>query len=658
MRDDRTLSVKLVMIETMEQRRLLAGEPWGALPQLIRQDTAAELFPGATGAGTSIAIIDTGVDYNQPALGGGFGPGYKVVAGHDFVDGDEDPMDTFGHGTNVAGVIGASPFVFDEHRFQGIAPGANLIALRVDAADDPVPPQRIQAALQWVIGHRAEYNIVAVNISFGEGHYSGGQYSLYSPELRDLHNSGVVVCAASGNDGVYEPYGIQYPAADPSVFSVGAVDSFDRITEYSARGANLDFLAPGDSVATTTAGPLDYDYVSGTSFASPATAGAVALIRQVNPDLNAAETQDLLRISGIDNLDGDNEFGSVTHETFPRLDLTAALRVATAWKVGPWSSSGQLGATTEATMAYDGAGVLHTAYYDPAAQTLMYAVRLHNRALSVAQPIDVSGDNVGQYLSLAIDALGRPAVSYFDGTTGDLKYANFNGSSWDSQTIDSRGSVGLYSSLAFQSDGHAIISYYNKSKGDLRIAEQTDSGWSIMTLDGAGDVGRSTSLAIDSATGDVAIAYEHSSLGALKVATRTGNTWGLAAVDQQTRGVSFISVAFDQRHLPAVSYYNAGPADLKYAASDGTQWQTYTLAKKGAQGLYSRLTFSGGKANIFYYNRRNDMLVWLSGAPGEWTATPLISDGGKYVSLAADGAGGITYSFFRTANGKMFLGDV
>src|SRR5881628_649832 len=98
-------------IESLEERRLMA-DTWGAFPKLIGQDVAAANHPSVTGAGTSIAIIDTGVDYNHPALGGGFGPGHKVVAGYDFVDNDTDPMDTDGHGTGVAGLAAGLPYLF------------------------------------------------------------------------------------------------------------------------------------------------------------------------------------------------------------------------------------------------------------------------------------------------------------------------------------------------------------------------------------------------------------------------------------------------------------------------------------------------------------------------------------------------------------------
>src|SRR5256714_8671138 len=268
-------------IETLECRRLLAVN-WGGIPKLIHQDTEAAQHPEINGFGQTVAVIDTGIDYTHPFLGGGFGPGYKVVGGYDFVDDDADPMDTYGHGTEVAGVIAASGFNFNGARYSGVAPGCKLVALRVDAANDPVPDERIEKALRWVIDNQATFNIVAVNISFGSGHFGGTHTSSYSDELATLASRNVFVAAASGNGGVDQPFGIEYPAADPNVFSVGAVDRFDVITEYTERGTNLDLLAPGDDVPTTTLGPDDFDSVSGTSFATPFVAGTIALLRQAN----------------------------------------------------------------------------------------------------------------------------------------------------------------------------------------------------------------------------------------------------------------------------------------------------------------------------------------------------------------------------------------
>src|SRR5688500_15582514 len=85
-----------LQVEMLEARRLLA-DPWGAAPRLVRLDDAFAEHPSLRGQGQAVAIIDTGVDYTHPFLGGGFGQGHKVVGGWDFVDDDPDPMDTYGH---------------------------------------------------------------------------------------------------------------------------------------------------------------------------------------------------------------------------------------------------------------------------------------------------------------------------------------------------------------------------------------------------------------------------------------------------------------------------------------------------------------------------------------------------------------------------------
>src|SRR3954464_12851189 len=100
------------MIEPLEDRRLLSAT-WGAIPKLIAQDQAVANYPAINGAGASIAILDSGINYNDPALGGGFGAGHKVVAGWDFVDNDADPMDSDGHGTGLASVAAGTSYTYN-----------------------------------------------------------------------------------------------------------------------------------------------------------------------------------------------------------------------------------------------------------------------------------------------------------------------------------------------------------------------------------------------------------------------------------------------------------------------------------------------------------------------------------------------------------------
>src|SRR5687768_1847178 len=132
-------------LELLESRRLFA---WSAAAQLIDQDAAAATFPSATGIGVTVAVIDTGVNYNLAPLGGG--SGVKVIGGYDFVSNDGDPMDTDGHGTAVAAAIAANPYTTGGLTYQGVAPAAKLVALRVGSSDS-IPTSNIEKALRWVI---------------------------------------------------------------------------------------------------------------------------------------------------------------------------------------------------------------------------------------------------------------------------------------------------------------------------------------------------------------------------------------------------------------------------------------------------------------------------------------------------------------------------
>lgn len=97
------------VVSVVPERRLRSAADLSV--PLVEASEAWEGEDGAgtpvRGAGTTVAVLDTGVDYTHPSLGGGFGAGHKVLEGHDFVNDDEDPMDDNGHGTHVAGIVAA-----------------------------------------------------------------------------------------------------------------------------------------------------------------------------------------------------------------------------------------------------------------------------------------------------------------------------------------------------------------------------------------------------------------------------------------------------------------------------------------------------------------------------------------------------------------------
>jgi subtilisin family serine protease len=179
----------LSAIEALEPRCLLSNEPWGPYARLIDQDAAANSFPTITGAGQTIAVLDTCAKYTMSQLGGGIGAGYKIVDGYDFVNNDSNPMDVDGHGTATSSIIAGERYIYNGAAYRGVAPDANLVVLRIDDGSENIPDARYQAALQWVINHRAQYNIVAVNISEGGNIIYNAKTtagSIYSDELATL----------------------------------------------------------------------------------------------------------------------------------------------------------------------------------------------------------------------------------------------------------------------------------------------------------------------------------------------------------------------------------------------------------------------------------------------------------------------------------------
>lgn len=302
------------------------------------------------------------------------------------------------------------------------------------------------------------------------------------------------------------------------------------------------------------------------------------------------------------------------------------------------------------SIAVDSNGTTHFAWHDSATKQLKHSSRDNTGIWSAIQIVDTSGDNTGEYVSMALDASGRPSIAYFNSSKGDLQFATFNGATWDTSTIDSKQSVGLYPSLVFGADGRPAISYYRKTSGDLRVARFDGTAWVISDIATADNVGRSTSMALKS-DGRLAIAYENSTTGALMFADQTGTAaWKVSTIDA-TAGTAFISLAIDGNGRPGVSYYDAGPADLKFAALKNGKWNINKITSNGATGLYSQLIFDNtNHASILYYNRTNDIIARAYGTLGSWSLTTLHSDGGKYISATRSPVDGqIVYSWYENA---------
>jgi hypothetical protein len=302
------------MFEALEGRQLLSTAPWGAQAKLIGQDLVAAQFPTITGAGESIAMIDSGVDYNHPSLGGGWGK--KVVAGWDFQSNDSNPMsDTYAHGTGTAGMAAADGYDYKGYHYQGIAPGVKIIALRENSSN------QVASALKWVIANKAKYNIVAVNFTDFAGWNKDATASIKA-SLATLESMGVYASAPSGNSGATS---VSSYGSEAEVGSV--VTGTDAISGFTNRGAGLDFLTPADKVTlpyydVSSKQAIYTDQGYGTSFAAPQIAGAAALLRQINPAFTNAQITSILTQSASQRYD------SKTSRSYARLNLYGAVKLA------------------------------------------------------------------------------------------------------------------------------------------------------------------------------------------------------------------------------------------------------------------------------------------------------------------------------------------
>ncbi|AEK73648.1 subtilisin-like serine protease precursor [Thermococcus sp. 4557] len=244
---------------------------------------------GYDGSGITIAVIDTGIDASHPDLQG------KVVGWKDYVNGRSSPYDDNGHGTHVSS-IAAGTGAASNGKYKGMAPGAKLVGVKVLNAEGSGSISDIIAGVDWAVQNKDKYGIKVINLSLGSSQSSDGTDSL-SQAVNNAWDAGIVVCVAAGNSGP-DKYTVGSPAAASKVITVGAVDKYDVITDFSSRGPTADgrlkpeVVAPGNWIIAARASGTqltdvtvgDY-YVAapGTSMATPHVAGISALLLQAHP---------------------------------------------------------------------------------------------------------------------------------------------------------------------------------------------------------------------------------------------------------------------------------------------------------------------------------------------------------------------------------------
>ena len=280
-------------------------------------------IPGVTGQGIGVAIVDSGISPHAALVN-------KVVANVSLITGDPSVADAFGHGTHVAGIIAGNATAARSVTplFNGgVAPGAQLVNVRVLGADGVGRTSDVIAGIQWAIANRARYNIRIINLSIGHPVMEPAATDPLCEVVADAVHAGIVVVAAAGNDGMTPDGvrvlgGINSPGNSPLAITVGSLNTWgtvgrndDTVTTYSSRGPTRfdgavkpDIAAPGNKIvsleAQGSAIPVEYSYLhragngtnsymqlSGTSMATPMVSGGVALLLQGTPGMAPAQVK-------------------------------------------------------------------------------------------------------------------------------------------------------------------------------------------------------------------------------------------------------------------------------------------------------------------------------------------------------------------------------
>ncbi len=333
------------------ERDVLSGDlPVGPFMDVSTSATAADqvragqgglllglgAIPGVTGAGVTVAILDTGISAH-PALAG------KVIANVSKVAGDPSTNDAHGHGTHIAGIIAgnnsASKYVTPLYR-GGIAPDVKLVNVRVLGANGTGWTSDVIDGIEWVIENRETYKIRMMNLSLGHPVTEPSTTDPLCIAVAKATAAGIVVVVSAGNAGKDEngtPIlgGISSPGNSPFAITVGAVNTKgtvsradDIMTTYSSRGPTKfehavkpDVVAPGNKVVSLeTAGSYlqrnyaqfhmagtrtnAYMHLSGTSMSAAIVTGGVALLMQAHPNISAAQVKIALQTGATYMKDG------------------------------------------------------------------------------------------------------------------------------------------------------------------------------------------------------------------------------------------------------------------------------------------------------------------------------------------------------------------
>lgn len=412
------------------------------------------------GARITIAILDSGVDGTHPDLA------TKMVPGWNFYDNNSITTDVYGHGTKVAG--SAAALTNNSIGVASIAPGALIMPIRVTDTSGMGSLGLMASGIVWAADRGAR----VANLSFS----AAGGYSTVQTAAQYMKGKGGLVVTAAGND-----YTEITLAPSSSTIVVSATDTTDQKTSWSNYGQFVDVAAPGTYIWTTLKGGT-YTQASGTSFASPVTAGVVALMMAANPTLGADNIEKILFSTALD-------LGA------PGFDI------------------------------YYGNGRINAA---AAVQTALSAAPTDGTAPSVSISSPTASSKVGGLVTVDVAASDNVGISRVDLMAGSTKIGSDTigpyGFSWDSTKVPD-GNVTLtayaYDAAGNYSSKAVTVSVANTTSGTISTSDTTPPVPKISSPVAGSKLGTSVIIS-GSATDNVGVKTLRLAIDGIQVASVAG----------------------------------------------------------------------------------------------------------------------------------------
>ncbi|UJW59224.1 S8 family peptidase [Bacillus sp. A116_S68] len=306
---------------------------WG-----INQINAPKAWESSyTGKGIKVAVLDTGIsNHSDLSLAGG-------VAITEYTSSYSDDN---GHGTHVAGIIGAKN---NDFGIIGVSPDVELYAVKVLDEKGKGRLSDVIAGVEWSI----ENNMDLINLSLG----TPADSQLFNNAVDKAYNEGILVVAAAGNEGLADGSGdtVEFPAKYESAIAVSATDSTNTRGSFSATGPTVEIAAPGVSIRSTL-GTNEYTTKSGTSMAAPHVTGVLALLMEAEPSYTAVQLREHLQQTSIDigPAGRDPHFGyGLVQAPYSSHDNPSAPRRADDWVVYAEAIGGATSRLNEYLEAYE-----------------------------------------------------------------------------------------------------------------------------------------------------------------------------------------------------------------------------------------------------------------------------------------------------------------